>query len=90
MDLELATPSRTVMRWNRRPVPVPDGVGGLDIFRDATADGQAAEQHERLAMTDATPQLPNGTLGLQLIARELSRARRELDPLGVARRTSTT
>ncbi|MEO6950475.1 MAG: diguanylate cyclase [Polyangia bacterium] len=83
VDLELAKPARAVIRWTTRPVPLPNGVGRLDVFRDATAEVHAAEQREKLAMTDATTQLPNRALGVQLIARELSRARRELAPLGV-------
>ena len=60
-----------------------DGVGRLDVFRDATAEVSAAEEREKLAMTDATTRLPNRSLGLQIITREVSRSKRELTPLGV-------
>lgn len=44
VDLELAKPARAIIRWTSRPVPLPDGIGRLDVFRDATAEVDAAEQ----------------------------------------------
>jgi two-component system cell cycle response regulator len=82
-DLELSRPTRAVVRWTSRPVPLPDGQGRLDVFRDATAEVDAAEKREKMAMTDAVTGLPNRALGVQLITRELSRAKREATPLGV-------
>jgi diguanylate cyclase (GGDEF)-like protein len=64
-------------------VPLPDGIGRLDVFWDATAEIDASREREKLAMTDAVTGLPNRAHGVQLIAREMSRAQREATSLGV-------
>ena len=81
-EIELARP-RAIIRWSSRPVPLPDGQGRLDVFWDATAEIDAAREREQLAMTDAVTGLPNRAHGLQLITREVNRARRDGMSLGV-------
>ena len=82
-EIELAQPERAIIRWSSRAVPLPEGLGRLDVFWDATAEIHASREREKLAMTDAVTGLPNRAHGLQLISREVSRAQRENATLGV-------
>ena len=73
-----------IYRWLTQPIRLPDGFGRLDLFRDVTAERRREREQERLAFTDALTGLGNRREGDATLARELSRARRTGQPLGLA------
>jgi diguanylate cyclase (GGDEF)-like protein len=80
-ELEVTRPSRRVLRWTARPVPVGDGVGQLELLSDVTAEVDLRRERELFARTDWLTGLANRRGGEDAIAREVARARRNGTPL---------
>ncbi len=72
----LGTPER-VMRWSTKPVPLPDGDGQLDAWRDISAEREL----ERVAITDPLTGLANRRGGEDAMRREVARCKRLGQPM---------
>lgn len=81
---ELVRPHRRVIDWEVRPVPLPQGIGQLCIFRDVTLEASASEALQRLADIDALTGLQNRRVGLEALEREIARTERSSGPLCLA------
>jgi two-component system cell cycle response regulator len=89
--IEVAQPERRVLHWRSQPVHLPDGVGHLDVYRDATREMDLTHALVELTETlkghagrDPLTGLLNRRGAEQAMARERARARRQDSPLAVA------
>lgn len=83
-DFTIDRPTRRVIRWSAKPVPIPAGIGQLCLFQDVTAQVELTEQYLRDAQTDPLTGLLNRRGGDSALRREIDRAHRSKKPLSVA------
>lgn len=84
MDLELEKPSHRVYRWTTQRIPLQDGDGQLDVYRDVTSEVDLARLREQHSITDPLTGLVNRRGALEAMRREVARARRHGHPICVA------
>jgi len=73
----LAGPPERAMRWSTKPIPLPDGGGQLDAWRDVSAEREL----ERVAITDPLTGLSNRRGGEDAMRREVARCKRNGQPM---------
>jgi two-component system, cell cycle response regulator len=83
IDLEVQRPDQRTIRWIAKNVPLPDGVGELEVLRDVTDELRHDAEQAQLARIDPLTGLNNRRAAEEIFARELTRARRNGCPLSV-------
>jgi two-component system, cell cycle response regulator len=83
IDLEIERPERRTIRWVAKQVPLPDGLGELEVMRDVTDELKHDKEQAQLARLDQLTGLNNRHAADEIFARELSRARRTARPLSI-------
>jgi two-component system, cell cycle response regulator len=83
VDLEVENPERRTIRWIAKQVPLPEGLGELDLLRDVTDEVAHERRQAKLARVDQLTGLHNRHAAAELFERELSRARRSREPLSL-------
>lgn len=83
-DLELEKPAHRVYRWTTKQIPLPDGNGQLDVYRDVTSEVDLARMRELHSITDPLTGLVNRRGALEAMRRETARARRHERPICIA------
>ena len=83
-DLELAFPTRRVVRWSSRTLRLPSGAGRIDMLTDVTAEVDLAAERERLATTDVLTGLANRRAGEDALRRAVAQATRHGNALSIA------
>jgi len=73
----LLGPPERAMRWSTKPIPLPDGDGQLDAWRDVSAEREL----ERVAITDPLTGLANRRGGEDAMRREVARCKRNGQPM---------
>ena len=76
-EVELHHPARRVLRWRSRVVPLPEGDGRLDIYRDVTREADLTRALKEQAGHDPLTGLLNRRGGDEALVAELARAQRE-------------
>ena len=80
-DVEILHPFRRIVRWTSKVVPLPDGDGRLDIYRDVTREVDLTSALKEQAERDPLTGLLNRRGGGHSVTRELARAKRDGRPI---------
>lgn len=72
----IRTPDRRALRWVSRPIQLPSGIGQLTLLADVGAETDFVVELGRFAVTDGRTGLLNRRGGVDVVAREVARARR--------------
>jgi two-component system cell cycle response regulator len=83
-EVEVLHPTRRVLRWMGQPVPLKEGNGWMDVYRDVTSEVDLSRALADAANTDHMTRLLNRRGGEQAIGREVARATRDKTPLAFA------